>query len=86
MLNCLNFRYLSLDPSSNGRNFVENQWEPIWFQGSHLPNPNDAVDESSEVHESVMAEKSWIVNKSEIVESVEADCGKSEEISEDYND
>lgn len=33
-----------------------------------------------------MAKKSGIVNKSEIVESVEADCGKSEGISEDYND
>ena len=36
---------------------------------------NPFGDESSEVHESVMAEKSGIVNKSEIVESVEADWG-----------
>ena len=85
MLNCLNFHYLPLDPSSNGWKFVKNKWEPSWFQGSHIPNP-DAVDESSEVHESVKTEKSGTVNKSGIVESAEADPGECEEISEDYND
>ena len=33
-----------------------------------------------------MTEKSGTVNKSGIVESVEADPGECEEISEDYND
>ena len=56
MLNCLNSHYVPLDTSCNGWKFVDNWWESKWFEGSHLPHPDDAVDESSEVDESVMAE------------------------------
>ena len=86
MLNCLNSRYVSLDPSSNGWKFVDNRWEPIWFEGNHLCHPGDAVDESREVDESIMAEGSGTVNESEIAETVEADFEKSKEISENSND
>ena len=72
MLNCLNSCYVPLDPTSN---FVENRWELVWFKGSHLPHPDDVVDESRKVDESVMAEGSGTINESKIVESVDTDFG-----------
>ena len=77
MSNCLNFHYVPLDPSLCGWKFAENRWEPIWFEGSPLPYPDYAVDESGEVDESGMAEGPGTIIESEIVESEE-----SEEISE----
>ena len=57
-----------------GGNFWK-KWEPIWVKGSHLPNPDDTVDESREVDEYVLTEKSRTVNESEIVEYVELTLG-----------
>ena len=64
---------------------MESQWEPIWFDGSLLPRPDYAVDESGKVNESGM-EGPGTINESEIVESEKAHFGKSEEISQNYND
>lgn len=72
MLNCLNSCYVPLDPTSN---FVENRWELVWFKGSHLPRPDDVVDESRKVDESVMAEGSGTISESKIIESVDTDFG-----------
>ena len=85
MWNCLYFHYLPLDPSRYGSKFVENRWEPIWFEGSPLPHPDYAVDESGEVNESGMADRSGTINEFEIVESDEAHFGEFEDISENYN-
>ena len=86
MSNCLNSRYVPLDPSLHGWKFAENRWEPIWFEGNPLPHPNYPVDESGEVDESGTAERPGKINESEIVESEEAHFEKSEEISENYSD
>ena len=68
---CLNSHYVPLDPFLYGWKFVENRQEPIWFEGSPLPHPNYAVDESGEVDESGIAEGSRAINECEIVESEE---------------
>ena len=92
MTNCSNSRYVPLDPSLYGQKFVENWWEPIWFEGIWfglspfpLPYPDYAVDEYGEVDESGMAEESGTINESEIVESEEAHFRESEEIDENYS-
>ena len=86
MSNCLNSRYVPLDPSLFGWKFVKNRWEPIWFEANSLPHPDYPVDESGEVDESGTAERPGKINESEIVESEEADFEKSGEISENYSD
>ena len=45
MSNCLNSRYVPLDPSLFGWKFVKNRWEPIWFEANSLPHPDYPVDE-----------------------------------------
>ena len=74
--NCLNSRYVPLDPSLYGWKFVENRWEPIWFERSPLPLPDYTVDESGEVDESGMAAGSGTIKESEIVESEEVQWPK----------
>ena len=85
MSNCLNSRYVPLDPSLYGRKLVETRWESIWLDGIPLPHPDYAVDESGKVDETGKAEGSGTINESEIVESDEALFGEFEEISENYN-
>lgn len=41
----LNSCYISSDPSLYRCKLVEKWWEPIWFEGSHLPHLHYAVDE-----------------------------------------
>ena len=45
MSNCLNSRYVPLDPSLFGWKFVKNRWELIWFEANSLPHPDYPVDE-----------------------------------------
>ena len=75
--NCLNSCYLPLDLLRYGWDFEENQWEPIWFEGTPLPHPGYA-DESN------MAEESGTILESEMVESGWAHFGESEEISDKW--
>ena len=49
---------------------------PIGFEESLLPHLDYVIDESVEVDESCMSERSGAINKSEIVESDEAHFGK----------
>ena len=49
---------------------------PIGFEESLLPHFDYVIDESVEVDESCMSERSGAINKSEIVESDEAHFGK----------
>ena len=65
---------------------MENQWEPIWFEGSPLPHHDYAVDESREVDESGMVEGSGTISESAIAESGKTHFEESEEIGEKYND
>ena len=85
MSNSLNSCYVPLNPSLYGWQFMENRWEPLWFEGSPLSHPDYAVDESREVDESGTAEGPGTINESEIVESEEAHFGESEEINENYS-
>ena len=85
MSNCLNSRYVPLDPSLYRWKLVETRWESIWLEGSPLPHPDYAVDESGKVDETRKAEVSGTINESEIIESDEALFGEFEEISENYN-
>ena len=86
MSNCLNFRYVPLDPSLYGWKFLENWCKPILFEGIPLPHLDYAVDESEEVAKSFgMAEGSGTIIESGIVESEEAVFGESEDISVNYN-
>ena len=55
MSNCLNSHYVPLDSSLYAWKFVENWWDPIWCEGSSLPHPDYAVDESGEADEPCMA-------------------------------
>ena len=57
---------------------MENRWEPIGFEESLLPHFDYVADESVEVDESRMSERSGAITKSEIVESDEAHFGKTE--------
>ena len=57
MSNCLKSCHVSLDPSVYKWKFVENLWEPIWFEGSPSSHADYAVDESGEVDESGMVEE-----------------------------
>ena len=85
MSNYLNSLYVPLDASLHGWKFVKKRWGPIWFEGSPLPHPDYAVDESGEDDDkSGMAESRGTINESEIVESEEAHFGKFEEVSENY--
>ena len=52
MTNCLNLQYIPLDPSLYGWKIVENRWEPVWFEGSPLPHPDDILDQSGDDLES----------------------------------
>ena len=36
-------------------------WEPIWFKGSQLPNPDDAVHKSSEY------DMYWLKNQGQLM-------------------
>ena len=62
MSNCLNSCYVPLDPSLYEWKFVENWWEPVWFEWNPLPHPDYTVNESGEVDESGMAEILGITN------------------------
>ena len=65
---------------------MENWWEPIWFEGSLLPYPDYAVDDTGEVDETGTTEGSGAVSESEIVESEEVHFGESEETFNDDTD
>ena len=49
-VNCLDFNYQSLDPLSNGWIFVDGALQPLWYEGTLLPNkeqiPNYLLEES----------------------------------------
>ena len=60
MVNCLNSKYIPLDPSNFGWTLVDDSWKPVWFEGNALPgdedeffeNENDDSEESGDEAES----------------------------------
>ena len=44
----MNPDYIPLDATSYGWKYIEaeDNWEPIWYEGNPLPNPEDVLDNS----------------------------------------
>ena len=39
-----------------GWKLIDNSWEPVWFEGKALPDPDDLSDDEIEEHDDVMNE------------------------------
>ena len=44
MINCLDNIYTPLDPSSYGWQLINDNWEPVWYEGNPLPNPSEVEE------------------------------------------
>ena len=57
MSDFLNRKYVPLDPSNYGWKLQEKVWQPIWFEGNPLPNPDEIINnndgESFNINDSV---------------------------------
>ena len=51
MTNCLDPNYVPLDPSSYGWSLKEGLWEPVWYEGSPLPHPDEVEENEPEVND-----------------------------------
>ena len=51
MTDCLDLNYVPLDPSSYGLSLTEGLWEPVWYEGSPLPHPDEVEETETEVND-----------------------------------
>ena len=51
MTDCLDLNYVPLGPSSYGLSLKVGLWEPIWYEGSLLPHPDEVEETKPEVND-----------------------------------
>ena len=79
MTHCLDSDYVPLDPSLYGWKLVDNVWDPVWYEGSALPDPSE-VEESeidSEIYIEAMTTEQDVTDNDEYADSSESEYAQS---------
>ena len=79
MTHCLDPDYVPLDPSLYGWKLVDNVWDPVWYEGSALPDPSE-VEESeidSEINIEAMTTEQDVTDNDEYADSSESEYAQS---------